>query len=192
MDWQLEKPHSGFDQFMQDIAWILGPRSGVDLQQPPVKQPHAQPPSQPSPEAASESPSERRDHTGQDGRRLESEPPTPLHQSQRYILVGVGLLLAMGAILSYGVESQGSSITPPSGKTDRPSAPATVEPPSTQRSVATPPPARAPSEKPSASTVKETPIVASETTEARTTATKPRAIAILAKISPARMARRWC
>ena len=181
MDWQLEKPHSGFDQFMQDIAWILGPRSGVDLQQPPVKQPHAQPPSQPSPEAASESPSERRDHTGQDGRRLESEPPTPLHQSQRYILVGVGLLLAMGAILSYGVESQGSSITPPSGKTDRPSAPATVEPPSTQRSVATPPPARAPSEKPSAGTVKETPIVASETTEARTTATKPRAIAILAK-----------
>ena len=179
MDWQPDQAHSGFDQFVQDMARILGSSSGVGMQPFPLIQPQAQPPSQLNPKLDYELPPDREDQTGQEGRCPKPEPPTPPAPPHRYILIGAGLLLAIGAIVPYGVWSQDSSTTPSSGKTDGPSAPATVEPTRTQSPVATPPPAPgpAPSENPSTITAQEIPTVTPNTTEVRTTATKPRSIA---------------
>ncbi len=162
MDWHPEVTHFGFDQFVQDIAQVIGLPSDTGVQQPPVKQPPEQPPSQPNPELA-------------------MEPVTPPAQPQRYILIGVGLLLAMGALVAYWIWSQGSSPGPSIVKSDGPAAPATVEPPRTQSTVTTPPPAPAPSEKPPPNTAQKTPTVTPVPTDVRTTATKPRPIAGSAK-----------
>jgi hypothetical protein len=189
MDWQPEDAHSGFNQLVLDMARILGPPSGAGVQQPRVKQPQTQPPSQPNPEPASESSPESRSPERQDGRLPEPEPSIPPTQSQRYILIGVGLLLAMGALAAYGIfsQSQGPSPAPSIVKSDGLASPTTVEPTRTQSQETTPPPATTSSEKPSANTTQETHIVTPETTETRTTTTKPRSIA-----SPAKTARPWC
>lgn len=148
MDWQPEQAHSGLNQFVQDLARILGPPSGAAVQPPPVKPPQAQPPSQPI-------------------RNPESEPPLPPTQSQRYILIGIGLLLAMG-LAAYGIWSQGSSSITPIVKSDKP--------PSKQSQETTPPPTPTAPEKPSTSTVQDTPTVTPDTAEVRATATQPRPI----------------
>ena len=145
MDWQPEESHSGFNQFVQDIARVLGPPPG------------------PKPEY--ESPPDGEGQGGQDGRRQESEPSTPPIQSLRYILIGIGLLLVIGAIVVYGIVSQGPSPSPPIAKSDEPSP--------KQSQETTPPPAPAPSEKPPSNPPKETPTVPPATKEVQTTVPKP-------------------
>jgi S1-C subfamily serine protease len=155
MDWQPEESHSGFDQFVQDIARVLGPPPGPGAQQPPVKQPREEPPSQTKPTSKIESLSGRAGQVKQEGGRLERKPSTPIAaisvpldspvesssslagmqsqepaqihipegegrvtgatdstpplQSQRYILIGIGLFLVMGAFVAYWILSLGSS-----------------------------------------------------------------------------------
>ena len=77
MDWQPEEPHPGFDQFVQDIAQVLGPPSGAVVQQPPVKQPREEPPSQTKPASEIESLTGSAGQVGQDGGLLEQKPSTP-------------------------------------------------------------------------------------------------------------------
>lgn len=158
---------------MQDLARILGPPPGAAVQPPPVKQPPAQPPSEPKPKPDRESPPESRSPEKPDGRRPESEPSTPPTQSLRYIFIGIGLLLAIGAIVAYGIVSQGPSPNPPIVKSDESSP--------KQSQETTPPPAPALPKKLSPSTPKETATVTLEKTDVRTTPPKPRPIAGPAK-----------
>jgi hypothetical protein len=161
MDWQSEKAHSGFDQFVQDIARVLGPPPGPSVQQPPVKQPKNERPSETKPASHIASLPGSAGQVEQDGGLLEQKPPTPtlisvpldppgeslsslietqaqepaqIHQihiagdegrvsgatvgtipaqsqpePQRFILVGIGLLLVLGAYVAYWIFSQGPS-----------------------------------------------------------------------------------
>ncbi|NGZ10802.1 MAG: TIR domain-containing protein [Nitrospira sp. LK70] len=43
MDWQLGKAHSGFDQFVEDIAQVVGPPSEADVQQTSLNQSKGKP-----------------------------------------------------------------------------------------------------------------------------------------------------
>jgi hypothetical protein len=168
MDWQPEGAHSGFNQLVLDMARILGPPSGAGVQQPRVKQPQTQPPSQPNPEPASESSPESRSPERQDGRLPEPEPSIPPTQSQRYILIGVGLLLAMGALAAYGIfsQSQGPSPAPSIVKSDGLAQ--------KQSQETTPPLAPTPSTKPRESATQETPTIPPATKEAQPPPPKPR------------------
>lgn len=69
---------------------------------------------------ASQSP--EREDEGQD--RGAADSPTPLAQSQRYILIEIGLLLAIGAVAAYGIFSHDSSPGPSPVEPDRAAAPA--------------------------------------------------------------------
>jgi hypothetical protein len=160
-DWQPEESHSGFDQFVQDIARILGPPPGAAVQPPPVKQLPAQPPSEPKPTPDCASPPESSSPETPDGRRHES---TSTASSQRYIVIGLGLLVAMG-LAAYGFFSQGSSPDPRPERSD--------ESPPQQSQVTTPPPAPTPSKKPATSAASETPPVTPDTPKVRSTTTKP-------------------
>jgi formylglycine-generating enzyme required for sulfatase activity len=133
--WNVRNPSPEFDRFLKDLEGRLGPPRPGTSQPPPAETPP----------------------------QKEAEPPArENHQSQRYILIGVGLLLAVGALAAYGIlsQSQGPPPVTPIVKSD--------EPPPKQSQETTPPPA-------------PTPTVTPKTTEARTTVTKPQPIAGPAK-----------
>ena len=140
MDWQPEVTHFGFDQFVQDIAQVLGSPSGAGVEQPPVKQPQKERLSETKPASTIASLPGSADHV--EHKQKPSTPPTSAalprtppqeetqpsagedHQFQRYILSGIGLLLLLiGAFVAYWI----SKSDPPPVTSDTPPAQTTVK-----------------------------------------------------------------
>ena len=143
--WNARNPSPEFDRFLRDLEGTLGPpRPGTP--QPPLAE---------TPPQKEAQPSAREDN-----------------HSQRYILIGVGLLFAVGVLAAIFSQSQGPppAPAPPIVKSDESSP--------KQNQETTPPSPPAPIEKPSPSTVKEP---STATPKVRTKPTKLQPIAGQAK-----------
>lgn len=79
MDWQPDQEHPGFDQFIDDIAQLIGNPTTSVIQQPPVTQSQAPPPapSSPTPEPDSEPLPQHTDDVEPAGGQVEEQPSTP-------------------------------------------------------------------------------------------------------------------
>jgi len=161
MDWQPEEAHPAFDNFVNDMARVLGRPPGTGVQPPPVKPPEEQPPSRTKP--ASEIESEGR----VSGPIVSPPPPQP----QPYTFIGIGLLVAMGVFVAYWI------LKPDPPRFD----PMMVEAPPTQRRVDTPFSVPETAEKPLVAVPQEKPTTTQGTTGTKATDTKPQPTAGPAK-----------
>ncbi|MBX3300922.1 MAG: SUMF1/EgtB/PvdO family nonheme iron enzyme [Nitrospira sp.] len=153
MDWQPEQDHAGFDQFVQDLARVIGAPSKSAIPQPPVTQSQ-----EPAPVRADEN--QPSAPTGR-GRSKQSPP---------YLIIGAGLLVVIGAFAGQLFLSSIPSPRP----IDPPPFPTPVQPSPTQSPVATPSPEPEPAEKPPVAAPQAKPTTTQGTTATKTTDTKSR------------------